>query len=232
MATEMIWDGRHVERFETEIEDTQPRLLKEYLSGDGNAAREALLAMATRAGRWAAFRLVASLEGQSRSSHPYPAKLCGPGPVIPSDEEGHPGSTGQSIEELSQAPAVELDPVDPIIAWEKWEPRSEPVPANARVRYDFRLWSATSQFTRGELLHAENGLEEPRISLRGRLEREKKYLWSARAILNFEGRRLATEWSSLHAAPKSYEPDARRKKEPACGEPARGLPLMLRLAPK
>ncbi len=95
---------------------------------------------------------------------------------------------------------VAVDSLKPTFRWQAF-PRAEDRKADKEgtfgriegVTYELRIWKTTAGKS-GTLVYAREGLKAPHHTLEKSLEPSTKYLWTARAYFEIDGRIRLIEW--------------------------------------
>jgi hypothetical protein len=209
------------------VADPEPALLRDLAADEAALAKDRVVKLARRFGAVAAAELVVALGDLPREKAAYDPPVCGLGPVDAEDgaalQAGDlPGTLDALVGEPRPLP-VPLDMRSPVLAWEHWRPRGDELPANALLTYELRLWRSPRGPSDTTPLVEITGLASPSFSLEGRIEPDRLYDWSVRALVEVPGGgRFAMAWSFIY--PRTWERSGSPEQLGACLLQSRAAP--------
>jgi len=132
------------------------------------------------------------------STRPDDHPACGLRPVDPPLEIGSRAPNPDEAVVVDNA----VDSLQPTLRWEAFNFPGGPsnILVDA-VRYDLRVWRATSNTTVGDLIYSQTNIPGPSHTLLQPLEPGAKYFWSVRARYASGGAIYGTRWSESRSPP-------------------------------
>lgn len=95
----------------------------------------------------------------------------------------------------------EVDSLQPTLEWEPF-PRKKDINRDKKgilnrideITYDLKIWRE-EDFIQNEPLYSRQGIGKPKHKIEIKLEKSKKYFWTFRARLKFDGQYRVTKWA-------------------------------------